>query len=51
VHADDRHGLRAFCALDELEMDHGLAAMRVAFGARLKAGLTADAPAGIDKEL
>src|SRR4029453_16074633 len=43
VHADDRHRLDAGRAVDELEVNHGLAAMRVAFGAGLYARLASDA--------
>ena len=51
VHADDGHGLDASRALHVLEMNHRLASMRVAFGARLHARLTADAAVGIDEEV
>ena len=43
VHADDRHGLHALRAVDVFEVNHRLAAMRVALGARLHARLAADA--------
>jgi hypothetical protein len=51
VHADDRDGLDALGAADELEVDHRLAAMRVALRAGVEAGLAADAAAGIDEEM
>ena len=38
-------------AIDVLQVDHRLAAMRVALGARLHAGLAADAAARIDEEV
>ena len=51
VHADDGRGLRAGGAVDELEVNHGAATMRVAFHAGLHAGLAADAARRIDEEL
>src|SRR5678816_2544280 len=44
VHADDGDRLHAFRAVDVFEVDHRLAAMRVALRARLHAGLAPDAP-------
>src|SRR5690606_12023342 len=50
VHTHDGHGLRAAFAVDEVELDHRLALVRVALGAGLDARLAADAPGGIDEE-
>src|SRR6185503_17242328 len=51
VHADDRNGLDTVRPVDELEMDHRIAPMGVALGARLHARLAADAAVGIDEEV
>ena len=51
VHADDRAPSARVRAIDVLEMDHRLAAVRVALGARLHARLAADAAARVDEEL
>src|SRR5581483_2855953 len=51
VHADDGHRLDAVAPADELKMDHRLAAVRVAFGARLHARLAPDAAVRIDEEM
>jgi hypothetical protein len=50
VHAHHRHGLDTGGTIDELEMNHRFAAMRIAFGAGLHARLTTDAAARIDEE-
>ncbi len=51
VHADDRSGLSGRPAINSFQVNHGPAAMRVAFHAGLNAGLAADAPGLIDEEL
>src|SRR4030095_9756897 len=51
VHANDRRSLGAEGAVDELEMDHGPAAMRIAFHAGLHAGFATDAARRIDEKV
>src|SRR5262249_35116609 len=51
VHAHHRHRLHAVGAIDVLEMDHRIAAVRVALGARLHTRLAPDAAAGINEEV
>src|SRR6185369_12960240 len=51
VHADDRDSLHALSPADILEMNHRLAAMGVAFRARLHTGLAADAAIRVDEEV
>src|SRR5262249_738340 len=51
VHADHRHRLHAVSAIDEFEMNHRFAAVRVALGACLDAGLASDAAIWIDEEV
>src|SRR5262249_41127186 len=51
VHADDRRRLRRARAIEIVELDHRLAAVRVALRAGLHAGLAADAAARVDEEL
>jgi hypothetical protein len=51
MHADNRRGLHAVGAVDELEMNHRLAAMRVAFRACLHARLAPDAAVRVDKKI
>ena len=51
MHADDGHRLRRLRAIDVLEVDHRFAAVRVALGARLHAGLAADAAVRVDEEV
>src|SRR5262249_23428440 len=51
VHAYDRNGLNAFPAVDVLQVDHRIAAMRVALRAGLHTCLTADAAARVDEEV
>jgi hypothetical protein len=50
MHAHDGDCLYALRAADVLEMNHRLAAVRIAFRARLHAGLAADTAVGIDEE-
>src|SRR5690606_36465148 len=51
VHADHRDGLHRRVTIDELEVDHRVALVRVALGARLRAAAAADTAARIDEEL
>jgi hypothetical protein len=51
MHAHDRHRLNALPAIDKFEVNHRLAAMRVAFRARVYAGLAPDAAVWIDEEV
>jgi hypothetical protein len=51
VHAHDRYRLHAFRPADVLEVNHRFTSVRVAFGARLHAGLAADAPVRIYEEM
>src|SRR5262249_40569885 len=51
MHANDRHRLHTLRALYIFEMNHRLAAVRVAFAACLHARLAADAAVGVDEEL
>ena len=50
MHAHDRGGLHAGWTVDVLEVDHGVAAVGVALGASLHAGLAADAARLIQEE-
>jgi len=50
VHTNLWGRLHGVCAVDVVQMNHGRAAMRVAFTAGLKASLAADAPGWIDNE-
>src|SRR5262249_45621228 len=51
VHAHHGHRLRRQAAVDVVELDHGLALVRIALAAGLHARLAADAPARVDVEL
>ena len=51
MHADDGHRLRRQLAVNVFQMDHRVPAVRVAFAARMNAGLAANAAARIDEEL
>ena len=48
--AYERRACRRSLAVDEIEIDHGLAAMRFTFRAGLQTRLAANAPGGIDVE-
>jgi hypothetical protein len=51
VHADDGDGLHALRSADVFEVNHRLAAVRVALRARLNTGLTTDAAVRIDEKV
>src|SRR6185436_56605 len=51
VHTYDGHRLHALRPIDVLEVNHRLAPVRVALGARLHARLTADAAIRVDEEV
>src|SRR5207237_9492217 len=51
MHADNRTGLRCRCAVHKFQVNHGLAAVCIAFHAGLDTCLASDAARLIDEEL
>jgi hypothetical protein len=50
VHADGRNSCGGPVPVNEIDMDHRIAAMGFAFGTSIDAGFTPDAPRGIDEK-